>query len=182
MPETGRLTRLHRHLACALLAGLTAGLVVAAEVPRGFEDDFDDDLRPWKEIEARLPAAPLPANLEPVYVSAATSYTFAIDRSSIDVASDGVVRYILVGTSSQGARNVSYEGIRCATREKKLYAFGQRDGSWSRSRRNAWERIIEVDRNRQHAALAQAFCEGGLPIERVDEIIRRIRNPVPRPP
>ena len=146
------------------------------------DDDFDEALKPWAEIEVKLPSRPLPENLVSVYVGPATSYVFRMDQNSISIASDGVVRYTLVGLSDQGAKNVSYEGIRCATREKKLYAFGRSDNSWARSRRNEWEPIREADRNRQHAALLNIFCDGRSPRTNLDEILAKNRSPTGLPP
>jgi len=170
----------------ALLLALAGALIHphagSFEAPRGFEEDFDDEYKPWKEIETRLPAAPLPANLETLYVSNTTSYRFSVDRASVSFDSDGVVRYTLVGASDQGALNISYEGIRCKTREHKLYAFGRKDGSWSRSRRNAWEPIREAATNRQRAAMLSAACDLGIPVKDVAELVRRLRAPMPMPP
>lgn len=147
---------------------------------RSFEEDYDDVIKPWREIEARLPAKPVPENLEPVEVSAATLYQFHIDRSSISMGSDGVVRYTLIGTSPQGAKNISYEGIRCDTSEKKLYAFGRADGTWSRSKRNQWDPIREEPRNRQHAALRAAICDDSrMPVKDAAAVVFRLRNPPP---
>jgi len=145
---------------------------------RSFEEEYDDVMKPWREIEARLPASPLAENLEPVEVSAATLYRFHIDRTSISVGSDGVVRYTLIGTSPQGAKNISYEGIRCDTAEIKLYAFGRPDGSWSRSRRNQWDPIRNEPRNRQHAALRDAVCDDSrTPVKDAAAVVSRLRNP-----
>jgi len=40
-----------------------------------------------------------------------------IDSKSLSVGTDGVVRYSVVIVSGSGARNVLFEGLRCATRE-----------------------------------------------------------------
>lgn len=154
--------RLGRARGWLLLLGAMwlAGTVQAQEDIGNFEGDFDDRLKPWQEIALQLPPAPQPDNLISFYVSPTATQDFAIDGPSISVGSDGVVRYTLVATSRHGARNISYEGIRCDTFEKKLYAFGQPDGSWSRSRRDQWQRITPGKANAQHARLAQDyFCD-----------------------
>lgn len=126
-----------------------------------FDEDFDDKDKPWEEIVIQLPAGPKAENLLPFSVSATATQQFAVDTASLTVGADGVVRYTLVATSESGAKNVSYEGIRCQTYERKLYAFGRPDGSWSRSRRDAWERINANEANRYHAALLKDyFCNG----------------------
>ncbi|MEO6921983.1 MAG: CNP1-like family protein [Collimonas sp.] len=142
--------------------------------PGDFDDD--DDGKAWQEIKAVLPPAPQAANLMSFYVSPTATMNFFIDVNSISADKDGVVRYTLVSKSQGGAENVSYEGIRCQTYESKMYAFGQKDGSWSRARLNDWKQISESSGNRQHAALAKDFvCQDGMVAGKVTEIRDRIR-------
>jgi hypothetical protein len=129
--------------------------------------DFDEDYesQPWRELELQLPPAPVAAQLQPFYVSATTEHRFSIDPAGLSVGSDGVVRYVLVIETAGGARNVTYEGMRCETRERRVYASGRRDGSWSKARNSAWVRIQDVAANRHHAALyLEYFCVGGVPV------------------
>lgn len=142
-----------------------------------FEEEFDDTDKPWEEIAIQLPAAPALENLLPLYVSPTATQSFAIDAKSLSVGSDGVVRYTLVAKSREGATSVSYEGIRCLSYEKKLYAFGRPDGSWSRSRRDQWEPISNNVANRQHASLAQDyFCQEKMVAGKAEDMVARIRN------
>lgn len=129
-----------------------------------------DDGAPWVEDESALPAFPHEANLREFYVSETTSHHFFIDASTLGVGQDGVVRYVLVLRTSGGALNVTYEGIRCATREYRIYASGHRNGSWARARLNLWRPIENKPVNRHHAALSQdLFCPDGVPIRSPDE-------------
>lgn len=162
--------------AVLLLSGMAAAQFPPAGTPNpGFEEDYD--AKPWQEIAVQLPAPPKPENLIPFYVSAATDNRFFVDPPSISVGSDGVVRYTLVILSSGGARNVSFEGMRCQTREKRVYAFGRSDGSWSKSRSNEWTTVRQVDMNRHHAALfLDHFCPGGVIVYRVEEALRTLRQ------
>lgn len=170
----------------ALIATAAAVLMTLAATCHGqsrFEEDFDDKEKPWEEIAVQLPPAPQQADLVPFYVSATATQSFAIDTRSLTVGQDGVIRYTLVTVSDAGAKNVSYEGIRCATYERKLYAFGRTDGSWSRSRRDQWERIQSNAANRQHAALKKDyFCVEKTISGTSEEIVRRIREGRPLEP
>ncbi|MFZ6687987.1 CNP1-like family protein [Undibacterium sp. SXout11W] len=113
----------------------------------------------WTEVDLQLPAAPKTENLVNFYKS--DSQSFAIDKLSLSVASDKTIRYTMVSTSNAGAKNISYEAIRCETYEHKLYAFGRSDGSWSNSRLNRWDRITNTGANKQHHILfTEYFCEG----------------------
>jgi hypothetical protein len=89
-----------------------------------------------------------------------------------------VVRYVLVVRSPRGAENVTFEGIRCASGERRLYAIGQGDGTWVASRNVAWEPISFNTYNRPQAALAKEyFCDGTTsPVSDVDEARRRLKH------
>lgn len=110
-----------------------------------FEYDFDENAKTWQEIQAQLPPYPRAANLVEFTVSAATSNRFYIDYDSLNVGEDGVVRYTVLIRSPSGAETVSFEGMRCETGERKLYAFGRQDGKgggeWSRNRYAKWDPI-----------------------------------------
>lgn len=142
-----------------------------------FEEEFDDTEKPWQEIAIQLPAIPSAEELIPFEtISAVATQSFAIDPKSLTVGSDGVVRYTLVSTSASGAKNISYEGIRCHSFEHKLYAFGHSNGNWSRSRRDQWERIPRHTTNNHHASLAlDYFCQGRTVSGDAKEIIQRLK-------
>lgn len=140
-----------------------------------FEEDYET--KRWQEMEVQLPAAPREESLQSFYVSAATDNKFFIDLSSVSVGSDGVVRYVLVVATPGGARNVSFEGIRCLTKERRIYASGRADGSWSKSRNNEWVRILEAAANRTHAALyIEHFCPGGIIVRDAPEARDALRR------
>ena len=169
-----------RIVARAVAALLLLSTLGTAMAQSQFEEDFDDENKPWEEITVQLPPAPKSENLLSFYVSPTATQKFAVDSSSINVGKDGVVRYILVSVSPEGATNVSFEGIRCATFEKKIYALGRDDGGWTRSRRDQWEKIVRGGANRQHAALAlDYFCSNLTVASDEKEMIRRIKNKRP---
>lgn len=150
---------------------------------QGLPDDDDDDGKSWQEVKTEIPPIPQAANLVQLDVGPTASMKFFVDINSISTGSDGVVRYTLVSRSPGGAENISYEGIRCQTAENKLYAFGQKDGSWSRSRISGWKQIREVSGNRQHAALAKDYlCQDGAVAGKVADIRNRLRNNRPIKP
>lgn len=174
----------HRGAAILAAAALAAFYAIPPAFAQSqFEEDFDDTGKSWQEITVQLPAPPAPENLVPFYVSATATQTFALDEKSFTVGKDGVIRFTLVATSSSGARNISYEGIRCATFEKKSYAYGRDDGSWSRSRRDQWEPIKRNAANRQHGVLAvDFFCESKAVAGSREALLQRLRNNQPIAP
>ena len=141
------------------------------------DDDFDDEAKPWQEIEVQLPAFPDEANLIPFTVSAATDNKFLIDANSLSVGADEVIRYTLVVVSSAGARNISYEGMRCSTVERRIYALGRPDQTWSKARTSKWSKI-QGGANNPHVELYRNFfCTvGAKPIRNAGdarEVLRR---------
>ena len=168
----------HRGAAILTAAALAAFFLTPPAFSQSqFEEDFDDANKSWQEIAVQLPAVPSAADLIPFYVSATATQEFALDGKSLSIGPDGVIRYTLVATSPAGAKNTSYEGIRCQTFEKKSYAFAHADGSWARSRRDQWEPIMRNAANRQQAVLAQDFfCENKSISGNRDIILQRLRN------
>lgn len=165
--------------AVAALVALVAGCA-QPKPPSAFETDFDEQAKPWEEIRTQLPPAPTDAGLVVFGVSGATQYHFALDATTLAIGTDGVFRYVLVATSPEGARNVTYEGIRCDAAQKKIYATGRADGTWVRARNAAWSPIEEVGNNRQHAALMKEyFCPDGYAARSVDEVLSRLRVKLP---
>lgn len=135
----------------------------------------------WVEAEIKLPPLPGRGAVLGFEAGAASANRFFVDPESISVGADRVVRYTLVITGPGGAENISYEGIRCETREQKYYAFGRRDGTWSKARSSEWRRIEYKDINRHHGVLyAEYFCpDAKRPIDSPKDAINRFKYGVP---
>ena len=141
-----------------------------------YDYDYQQENR-WTEAEAKPPSAPQEDGLLPFQVSAATDNRFFVDAASLQVGVDGVVRYVLVVKMPGGATNVSFEGIRCVTREVKVYALGRADGSWADARMAAWRPIPKPRANRQHNVLFDDFfCPRGSPVRDVEEAILALKQ------
>lgn len=158
----------------ALLLGVV--LLLSGHVFAAAEEDEPESLA-WQELEVSFPPAPLPENLQSFEVSALAVNKFFIDLASLSVGEDGVVRYTLVIGSPEGGRTVTYEGMRCQTRERRIYASGRADGSWAKSRNNRWANLQPASINRHHAALyLDYFCPNGgvmLDLEAVRQALKR---------
>jgi hypothetical protein len=124
-----------------------------------FDEDFEK--KSWSEIETRLPPFPEKSRLIPFEVGSVTDTRYFVDAASLSIGSDGVVRYTLVVVSSGGARNISHEGMRCATGERRFYAFGRSDKSWSKARGTQWIRIDGTSNNPHVELYANHFCWSG---------------------
>lgn len=131
-------------IGCALL-------VAACASKKEFKDQFDSE-KTWVELQAQLPGYPKQDNLIPFDAGPTSQDQHFIDATSIQIGKDGVIRYSLVIKSPSGAKNVTFEGIRCATNERKLYALGRNDGDWTHSRNADWQRlenVIQYDAQRE---------------------------------
>ncbi len=166
----------HGRIGWLLLLVATTAL---ADVRSSNQDD--PDAPRWAEEEAVLPEFPKAENLLPFYVSEMTAHRFMIDASTLQVGKDRVVRYVLVIQTSGGATNISFEGMRCDTREFRLYASGHREGRWTKARLSEWRPIENKPVNRHHAALSRdLFCPNGAAIFTPDEgrdVLRRGKHP-----
>jgi hypothetical protein len=157
---------------------VVSGLLLLASpktvFPALFDDEFDE--KSWQETEVRLPSFPQPENLLPFEVGAISDKQFLIDEKSISIGSDEVIRYSLVVVSSSGARSISYEGMRCATAERRAYAFGQADETWSRARSNRWVGIQGGSNSHYVALFADYFCAiGRRAIMEPEDAVRALR-------
>lgn len=120
--------------------------------------DFDEEKKPWKEIEAKIPSYPRPENLIPFEVNKTSGHRFLLDAQSLSVGGDGVVRYVLVVKTAGGATNVTFEGIRCDMRQQKYYAIGQMNGGWTRARNPEWRRIGQQGQNQHDTLYGEYLC------------------------
>ena len=140
---------------------LTAAALAAASQAypqaKSCEAEFDEDEKSWKEIQAQIPPYPKSQNLILVEAGSATAHKFYVDAASVSVAEDGIVRYTTVIKTAGGATNVTFEGMRCETREGKLYALGRSDGTWVRARNPKWQRILLRDLKPHHYVLYREF-------------------------
>jgi CNP1-like family len=132
----------------------------------------------WAENKVdKLPPLPRDADLLTFEVSQNTPLKFAVDAKSIDVGSDGVVRYTVVAMSPSGASNVNYQGIRCDTYEWRQYAALNADhDGWDRTAATEWKRIENGELNAYQAALYKDyFCDNKLPAAPAKVIANNIR-------
>lgn len=140
------------------------------------ERDFEQ-VESWVEGTSQLPAYPSAESLLPFTVSSATRNRYFVDAASIDVGADGVIRYTAVIEAAGGAKNVSYEGLRCESGEYRLYAYGHPDGTWSKARHADWEAIkFHSLLSYQKVLYEDYFCPGGIQVRDSKEAIRNLRQ------
>lgn len=164
----------------AVLCAIACAIPAQADVR--FRNFDDPDAVKWTEDAVELPAYPDDKNLREFYVGEATSHRFFVDETTLMPGKDGVVRYALVVKTGGGSTNISFEGLRCETRELRVYASGRADGTWAKARHSEWRPVENKPINRHHAALSRdLLCPMGTPIRNADEgrdALRRGRHPL----
>lgn len=164
-------------LAAAALVGAQALAQPTQTLPGqapGPKSDWEreQEERDFRETAVKLPPFFREEDLVEFRVAPTTSFRFYIDRASLSVGEDGVVRYTLVARSPQGAENVTYEGIRCRAGLYRVYALGHRDRSWKpvnldwRPTDKVWTRVLR----------REYFCPMHRPIDTVAEGLDALRR------
>jgi hypothetical protein len=161
------------------LKRLAAGvLVLAAACGHTEKSDWErshEERLPPSENEVSLPAYPRERDLIEFFVAATSEFRFFVDSNSVSVGSDGVVRYTLVARSAAGVENVSYEGMRCAASELRVYALG-RERAWSVTR-SAWRPMEPRTMQAWHRALyREYFCPHREPIASRQQAVYSLRR------
>jgi hypothetical protein len=128
--------------AFAVAIGLSAFAQAPGERLRdSAADSIDFTEKPLDELPLQLPAPPKPGDLIEFDPGRPATLRYYIDPASLSVGTDAIVRFTVVVRGDSTASNVSYEAIRCKTRERKIYAYGRADGTWSSVRAPQWTKI-----------------------------------------
>ena len=161
--------RLDRLVVAALLAG-------AATAHAQFQiQPMDPD---WKEVEAPPPPALKTTGLIPVEIERSV-LRFGVDPASVSLGRDGIVRYVIVATSSSGAVNAMYEAIHCKTGQYKLLARHNPDTGWTIAANSEWRPLQGQSQSRHTLVVARtAACMGHGPNRSAAQIVRDLRAPV----
>ena len=142
----------------ALVCGLLMAWCALAQW-KDWDYELEQEKKPWEELQTKLPPYPKPENWLKFEIGANTANSFFIDAASLSVGDDGVVRYTVVIKTSGGATNVSFEGLRCDSRQLRVYAFGHPNAQWSRARNAGWREIEPRVVNGHHYVLFRDyFC------------------------
>lgn len=163
------------------VAAAAAGLALAQAPGERLRDpaldaiDFDE--KPLDEAPVVLPGAPKSDGLLAFDPGRRTTMRFFVDPASVAVVHDGIVRFSLVIRGDGAASNVSYEGIRCKTRERKVYAYGRADGTWLPARNPTWAKIAGPDTEGHRFVLYQNyFCPSRQIIASASEGVEALRR------
>ena len=161
---------LPRWIALALLAG--AALGTSAQLLPADPD--------WKELDAPPPPALRTTGLIPLEVPG-SSLRFGIDPASVAIGPDRVIRYVVVATSTSGAVNGMYEGLRCNTGEVRIFARHNPDSGWVAATNSEWQPLQSLPNSRYSLLVARnGACLGHAPNDSAAQIVRDLRSGVDR--
>ena len=146
--------RVMRALVCAV------GVVLSACYAEKARYTYDEIGNPtiWQESKVRLPAFPEEANLIRFTAPVGSGRNqYFVDRASIALGADRVIRYTVVVRSPTGVENTIYEGLACDVREVKTYAHGNSKRQFSMRSNPTWGRISHRGVKGYQGVLATRF-------------------------
>ena len=136
------------------------------EGTREYAPDF------WREEAIDFPKAPQKENLLPFTVPG-SPYEHLIDRASITLGRDGVMRFVIVMRSGT-ARNVLFESLRCESRVYRTLAYGSASGQFRPRRVSRW-RPIGTNFGDYRVILWERFlCDEAGNLRSVKEVIAQL--------
>ncbi len=159
-----------RHASASILRRTVLGalallLALGSQAAMAQQGRFFGLADPVPPVDPVMPSSPPPLSasaLIDIDPDAPAGQRVAIDADSLAIDRERLVRYTLVVVGSGGARNLSYEALRCDTRERRILALGRPDGSWSMVADGPWRPIDRRDGTSRHPALVfDRLCEGG---------------------
>ena len=159
---------------------LEAALVLLVAAPAAlaqFAASTDPD---WKEAEAPPPPPLRLEKLIPLDMPR-SALRFGVDPASVSVGADGIVRYVVVATSSSGTVNAMYEGIRCSTGEAKVYARHNPDSGWKPVGQSEWKPLHGTQGFAHSLLIARSgACVGQAPNGTAPQVVRDLSAGVDR--
>ncbi len=160
-----------------------------ADNPRRAEDltpaevrEPEEPEKPWQEEQILLPPFPRAQDLIPLRADVGGSgYIYYVDVNSVSLDADEVLRYTVIIQSPRGASNIVYEGIRCATKEIKTFAYGTRDGRFEPMADPRWMFVFTKGPLGYRTSMVERYVcdENGWAID-TDAVLERLVTHDPR--
>ena len=165
-----------KRLSLGLRLAMGACLVISMQAIAQYADL---DRADWKEDAAPPPPAYSTRGLIDIEMPRGASVKMGIDPKTITINhATGIVRYVVVARGPS-AVNASYEGIRCATGEYKVYARQTEGNPWSPSGEDDWKPM----RGQSGVVVAyplrlarEGICVGNGVRQTVDDMVRELRS------
>lgn len=128
-----------------------------------------------------LPAPPEEVFLQPFALEGEARHRYYIDRRSLVIGGDGIVRFSLVIRPQTGRLQSSYAGVHCRAGEWKTYAVITTEGQWRRLSAPAWESIEIKRRDSARGDLYRHYlCLDGMPSGTPEQMLRTLGRSIPQ--
>lgn len=161
-------------LLLALSAGVASAQITNWQSPEPFRGEEKDPSK-VKEDDYVVPPMPARVDWREYYLNAQTRNRYYIARELLSIGSDGAVRFVSRVVSPSGTENISAEGIRCGTGERRLYATLKPGGEWADTRGSRWLPIGGGNRLNSYVFMLYSdyLCAAGVAMEprRIFEVL-----------
>ena len=158
---------------------LLTGLALAALAAPALAQYADLDRADWKEDAVPPPPAYSTSGLIEIDMPRSSSVKMGIDPATITINREtGIVRYVVLARGPS-ALNASYEGIRCATGEFRVYARQTQGNPWSNNEDGAWKSMrgqSSVIVQHPYWLARNGICIGSSVRPAVAEMVRELKS------
>ncbi len=113
----------------------------------------------FKEDALNLPAYPDDTALIEFRPRGNSKNRFYVDRNSVSLGADWVVRYTSVIKSPSGDCQCQLRRLRCKTSEYKVYAYGTRERNMDDAREPKWQEIDRTTANFRYSLWVDYLCD-----------------------
>ncbi len=173
-----------RKLRVSMLVCMALGLAACSSQPRPQGTYLLDDIDAqrnlpdagWDALKAELPPVPTQADTLPIETLERNEhFRYGVDPKSVQIAPGLIVRYTLRSVSDRGAENITYESLRCGTREWRVVALNRPGAGWQRPTQDDWRPVMRG--TIQSILRNGVFCSGGGPAgAKSADLVTRLRN------
>ncbi len=166
-----------KRIACAALLLLVLSPATYAQItdwqkPDPYRGESEEAPSALKDDDYQLPGISVASGWIEFYVGSETRNRYYVARDSLFIGKDLVTRFVSRVLTPGGAENISVEAIRCATAERRSYAYMRGGREWVRSRDVRWHLLSDGNRlNAYQVALYDGLlCSGDQPMKPADSI------------
>jgi mRNA degradation ribonuclease J1/J2 len=165
------------HLRLALIV-LGTAVSWAAPAEAGVLGELSADDAQWQEeTVSEFPAYPESSNLIDVYTHGQARHRYLLDRRSLVVGKDGVVRFVIAIKPMEGDLQVSYAGLYCSKQVWKTYAIGKAGNAWYRIAKPTWEQIEQKSQDAiRYELYKYSVCSGLAPAGTASQIVHNLQK------
>ncbi len=132
---------------------------------------FDVETERFQESEFEIPELSDESNWSELqFPAVSNSIRFYIDKATLSLADDKVLRYFMVLRNRSGKSTVYYEGLHCRGVRVKRYAYASAGKALKKLDKPRWQSIPTNTRNYHFVLFKGIFCDTGFGAKNVIQI------------